>query len=94
MDTMASYPNTPGLLVAHALVNNNTSVCTAPVIKATARDSKKYMKLRNQVTGQRVLPIGYSAAASGARDMTILDYLSSGDTSGSIDFWTVSSSGT
>lgn len=87
---MAKYPNTLGLLVASELINDETTLSATPVIKATVHALKKYMKLRNDATGQRVLPIGYNAATSSARDRTVLDYLSSGGGESSIDFWTVS----
>jgi NADH:ubiquinone oxidoreductase subunit F (NADH-binding) len=86
---MASYPNTLGLLAASETVNNEATLSATPVIKATVRDLKKYMKLKNEVTGQRVLPVGYDAAMSSARDKMILDYLAGGDSESSIDFWTV-----
>jgi hypothetical protein len=90
LDVMASYPNTLGLLASSEIVNNEATLSATPVIKATIRDLKKYMKLKNEITGQRVLPIGYDAATSGVRDQTILGYLAGGDSEGSIDFWTVS----
>lgn len=90
VDVMASCPNTLGILVADMLINNDASVACIPVIAAVVRDLKKYMALKNEETGQRILPIGYSAATIEARDMAILDYLSSGDKGDSIDFWTVS----
>lgn len=48
------------------------------------------MRLKNEVTEQRILPIGYNAATTSARDKTILGYLSFGDESSSIDFWAAS----
>jgi hypothetical protein len=90
LDVMASYPNTLGLLAASEIVNNEATLPATPVIKATVRDLKKYMKLRNEVTGQRVLPVGYDAAMGSARNKMILDYLAGGDSESSIDFWTVS----
>jgi hypothetical protein len=90
LDVMASYPNTLGLLAGSEVVNNEATLAATPVLKATIRELKKYMKLKKETTGQRVLPIGYDAATSGARDQTILDYLAGGDSESSIDFWTVS----
>jgi hypothetical protein len=89
IDVMAAYPNTLGLFVADMLVNNENTISVAPVIKTTIRDVKRYMALRSTTTGQRVLPIGYNAATTGARDKMIMEYFCSGETAGSIDFWTV-----
>ena len=84
---MASFPNTLGLLAANTVINGDTTLPAAPVIRAVVRDLKKYMSMRHRLTGQRVLPIGYNAATTSARDQTILEYLSLGDQA--IDFWTV-----
>jgi hypothetical protein len=90
VDVMASYPNTLGLLAVSGLVNDEATLSATPVIKAIVRDLMKYMKMKNEVTRQRVLLVVYNAATSGVRDKTILDYLTGGDGGSSIDFWTVS----
>jgi hypothetical protein len=78
VDVMASYPNTLGLLAAGGLVNDEATLSATPVIKAIVRDLKKYMKMKNEVTRQRVHPIVYNAAMSGARDK---------NDSGLFDWW-------
>jgi hypothetical protein len=90
VNVMAKYPNTLGLLVASKLVNNQGTEKAAPVAKAVVRDLKRYMGLQNEAFGQRILPIGYDAATVEPRDMTILNYMSLGDSASAIDFWTVS----
>lgn len=90
VDVMAAYPNTLGLFVASNLVNDKDSEKAVPVIKAVVRDVKKYMKLRNETSNQRILPLSYDAATVDDRDTTILSYLSLGDPASAIDFWTVS----
>lgn len=87
---MAVYPNILGIAAASQVINDDASMSAAPVIKAVVRDLKRYIKLKSEICQQRVLPICYDADSTDARDKTILDYLSSGDVSGSIDFWTVS----
>lgn len=90
VDAMAQYPNTLGLVAGHGEINSPRNQRCAPVIKAVVRDLKRYMKLRDEATGQRILPIGYTAATFDLLDMTTLDFLSQGDPASSIDFWTVS----
>lgn len=90
VDVMAVYPNTLGLFVASNLVIDKDSEKAIPVTKAIVRDVKRYMKLRNEVSNQRILPISYDAATIDDRDTTILNYLSLGDPASAIDFWTVS----
>lgn len=87
---MTSFPNTLGLFAGMAVVNNDATIPATAVLKAVVRDLKKYMKLKNEINGQRILPIGYDAAASGARDKQVLDYLTTGDEETSIDFCAVS----
>ena len=90
LDVMAEFPNTLGALAAYkAVIGGITEACT-PVIAAVVRDLKKYMKLKYEATGQRILPIGYCAATTHPRDKMILDYLSSQTEAERIDFWTVS----
>ncbi|KAK3697732.1 hypothetical protein LTR37_017314 [Vermiconidia calcicola] len=88
LDVMAEFPNTLGALAAYkAVIGGITEACT-PVIAAVVRDLKKYMKLKYEATGQRILPIGYCAATTHPRDKMILDYLSSQTEAERIDFWT------
>lgn len=90
VNIMAQYPNTLGLHAGNSIANNASSQRAAPVIKAVVRDLKEYMKLQNAASGQRILPIGYTAATVDLLDTTLLKYLSMGDPATSIDFWTVS----
>lgn len=90
VDMMAQYPNTLGMLAGNEVINGQSSLKCAPVIRAVIRDLKRYMKLRNEANGQRILPIGYTHADVGLMDTTVLDFLSQGDPASSIDFWTVS----
>jgi hypothetical protein len=92
VDMMARYRNTLGLLVANSLINNRTNMSTAPVLKATVRDVKKYMAMKNAASGQRMIPIGYGAQSTNDIDATVLKYMSSGDASTTIDFWAVRTS--
>lgn len=87
---MAEYPNTLGLLAGNGIINSPSNQNAAPIIKAVVRDLKRYMKLQNTATGQRILPIGYTAAGIDLLDTTVLKYLSLGNLANSIDFWTVS----
>jgi hypothetical protein len=86
---MARFPNTLGFLIANSLINNISSEICAPVIRAVVRDLKKYMKLKHQATGQRTLPVGFGGGQYDG-DVKVLNYLTDGDESSSIDFWTVS----
>ncbi|KAJ8117361.1 hypothetical protein OPT61_g1428 [Boeremia exigua] len=88
VDAMAPYPNTLGILAGVGIVNSKSTEKAVPVIKAVVRDLKRYMGLQNAIGGQRILPVGYSAATVEQLDTTSLDYLSLGDPASSIDFWT------
>ena len=90
VDIMAQYPNTLGLLAGNSVINGPRNQRCAPVIKAVVRDLKGYMKIHHEASGQRTLPIGYTAATIDLLDTTALDFLSQGDPASSIDFWTVS----
>lgn len=90
VNVMAKYPNTLGLLAGVAIMNSKANEKAAPVVKAVVRDLKRYMRLQNAASGQRILLIGYAAATVEQLDTTALDYLSLGDPASSIDFWTVS----
>ncbi|EUC42228.1 glycoside hydrolase family 72 protein [Bipolaris oryzae ATCC 44560] len=88
VDIIASFPNTLGILAGNELINNDATLPVAAVLKAVVRDLKIHMKLQNEALGQRMLPIGYNAATSGARDQEVLEYLTAGEHETSIDFWT------
>jgi hypothetical protein len=89
VDALAAFPNTLGVFAASEVVNNEATLVATPVIKAVVRDLKTYMGLRNEVAGQRVLPVGYSGAGT-AQDRIVFEYLTAGDREGAIDFWAVS----
>jgi len=85
---MARFPNTLGFLIASGLINNTSSEICAPVITAVVRDLKKYMKLKYQVIGQRILPVGFGGGQYEG-DLKVLNYLTaSEDESSRIDLWT------
>lgn len=85
---MASFPNTLGFLVADSLINDTFSEICAPVITAVVRDLKKYMNLKHQATGQRILPVGFGEGQYDG-DVKVLNYFAAGDESSRIDFWAV-----
>lgn len=89
IDAMASFPNTLGVHAAHEIVNRDEHLSCMPVIVAVVRDLKRYMKLKHQADGQRVLSIGYGASHHAARAGSILEYLSSRVGMSRIDFFTV-----
>ena len=91
LDAVAGYSNMLGFLAANALVNNQQSASCTPVIAAVVRDLKQYMRLKSRATGHRIVPIGYGAATTDARDRAVFEYLSSGDKVSRIDFWTAGS---
>lgn len=92
-DALAAYPNCLGLIAANEVINDFHSANAAPVIRAVVRDLKRYLRLKHEVTGQRILPVGYSASAVMSLEGSTRDYLAAGDEASRIDFWSVSSFG-
>lgn len=89
-DVLSAHPNCLGLLIGNEIVNDYRSVRALPVMRAAVRDVKKYLKLKNNRTGQRIPPVGYSSADVKMVERDIRDYLSAGDRADRIDFWSVS----
>lgn len=90
IDVLAQYSNTLGIVIADQLINGDDTLKIAPVIRSVSRDVKRYMKMRNEIKSQRILPVAYDAMSFSSRDLTVLEYLTTGDPSTTIDFWTVS----
>lgn len=90
VDCMAAYPNTLGVLVANEVINTHDSTAAASVIRAVTRDIKRYMALAREISEQRVLPVGYSAADVAMFRRSTFDYLTAGSRDESIDFYCVS----
>lgn len=90
VDCMAAYPNTLGVLVANEVINSHDSTAAASVIRAVTRDIKRYMTLAREISEQRVLPVGYSAADVLMFTRRTFDYLTAGSREESIDFYCVS----
>jgi hypothetical protein len=91
LDVMSRYTNTLGVLAANSVVNFAAKEQTIPVIAAVVRDMKQYMKLKAEATGQRILPVGYSASDSQERQLAMLRFLTSPELTDHVDFWTVRS---
>lgn len=90
VDELAKYPNVLGINAADNVVNHDDNESSVSVIAAAVRDLKRYMRLKNKASAQRILPVGYGAATVGERDRRILQFLASEKVG--IDFWPVSRS--
>lgn len=88
---MAAYPNTLGIIVANGVINDVPSTNAASVIRAVARDVKKYMAIAAGISGQRVLPLGVSASSVRHVLMPQFAYMTGGPQDDAIDFFSVGS---
>ncbi|KAL1875471.1 DNA photolyase phr1 [Diaporthe australafricana] len=89
IDCLAAYPNTLGVLVANELINGAPSTTVAPIIRAVTRDVKRYMALAQDASGQRILPVGYSAADVRMYTRPTFDFLTAGSVDDSVDFFCI-----
>lgn len=90
IDCMAQYDNTLGIIVANGALSTIYSTAVAPTIKTVIRDVKKYMSTAQETTGQRQLPIGYSASNGRLILKTTFDYFTAGEKHETVDFFCVS----
>jgi hypothetical protein len=86
---MAQYANTIGIIVANGAMSTIYSTSLAPMIKTVIRDVKKYMATAKEITGQRQLPIGYSASTGRLILRTTFDYFTAGKEEETVDFFCV-----
>lgn len=86
---MSQYSNTLGIIVANGAMSTIYSTALAPMIKTVIRDVKRYMATAKEVTGQRELPIGYSASTSRLILRTTFDYFTAGKDDETVDFFCV-----
>ncbi|KAG7697633.1 hypothetical protein KL930_000312 [Ogataea haglerorum] len=77
VDAFANYTNVLGFFAGNEVVNNEDVLFTAPYIKATVRDLKKYIKARDY----RQIPVGYSAADVASVRLELAEYLNCGNDS-------------
>lgn len=89
-DILSAYPNCIGLIAGNEIINNRNTLRAAPVVRAVVRDLKRYLRLKHAVTGQRILPVGYSAADARGLERPTRDYLAAGEEAERLDFWSVS----
>lgn len=87
IDCMAQYANTLGVLVANGAMSTIYSTSLAPMIKTVIRDVKKYMATAKGITGQRQLPVGYSASTGRLILRTTFDYFTAGKEDETVDFF-------
>lgn len=92
VECMAAYPNTLGLaLTKLMLVHRQTPPSeSAPLMRAAARDVKRYMALASRVCGQRVLPLGFCTEKKGGQTIDEFNYLTEGSPEERVDFFAVS----
>lgn len=88
-DVLAAYPNSLGIIPGITIINDVSTIHAAPVIRAVVRDLKRYLTLKHEVTGQRVLPVGYDAADVRSIERPTREYLAAGAEGSRIDFWAV-----
>lgn len=86
---MAAYNNTLGVVVANEVINSYPSTVAAPVVRAVARDVKRYMAVAAELSGQRVVPVGINSADVPGVIRSQFEYFSAGDEREAIDFFTV-----
>ncbi|KAI1256564.1 hypothetical protein MGN70_001688 [Eutypa lata] len=89
VDCMAAYNNTLGVVVANEVINSYPSTVAAPVVRAVARDVKRYMAVAAELSGQRVVPVGINSADVPGVIRSQFEYFSAGDEREAIDFFTV-----
>jgi len=87
VDCLAAYPNTLGVIVANSVINRAANTTGAAVIRAVARDVKRYMALAAELKGQRVLPVGLSSARVMSFFRDEFKYFTGGDPSEALDFF-------
>jgi hypothetical protein len=85
---MAGFAISLGCLITDHLIDDSRSEGCAPVITAIVRDLKKYMDLRHRAAGQRILSVELRGGKY-KDNLKVVDYLTSGNESSRIDFWTV-----
>ncbi|KAL9114100.1 MAG: hypothetical protein Q9227_001872 [Pyrenula ochraceoflavens] len=89
VNCLARYENVIGVVVANNLVNNVQCSPAAEVVRAAVRDLKYYMARKNQLSGQRVLPIGTSHAPFGDSTESMLQYFTAGSLKERVDFFSI-----
>ncbi|KAI1765204.1 glycoside hydrolase family 72 protein [Hypoxylon sp. FL1150] len=89
VDVMSQYDNTLGFIIANEWIDCLRVTSAAPYLRALTRDVKKYMALMSKL-GQRVLPVGISAADITYLLATQFRYFSAGNKEEAIDFFAFS----
>lgn len=92
VDCMAAYRNTLGVALAKLmLVNRQTPLSeTGPLMRAAARDVKRYMALAAETRSQRVLPLGFCTEKDGGQTIDECNYFAEGSPEEAVDFFAVS----
>ena len=86
VDIYQKYNNTLAFFAGSEVITseNNRSVAAAPYLKATVRDIKSYIALKNY----RSVPVGYAATNDDlAKIVEVADYLNAGPANERVDFF-------
>ncbi|ORY01167.1 hypothetical protein K493DRAFT_278264, partial [Basidiobolus meristosporus CBS 931.73] len=82
VDAFANYSNVLGFFAGNEVVNQVNATPAAPMVKASIRDLKQYMK-----TKERYIPIGYSTSDDATIRVDCGDYFNCGSEDERIDFY-------
>lgn len=87
MDVFSQYDNVLAFFAGNEVINDIPTVKTAPWIKATVRDMRKYSKEKLK----RYIPVGYSAADVAENRIPLAFYLNCGSDEERTDFYAFNS---
>lgn len=82
VDSMHKYPNVLGFIAGNEVTNTVSNVDASPFVKASIRDTKRYLKAMNY----RKIPVGYTGNDDARIRKNIADYFACGDEDSTADF--------
>lgn len=86
VDELGKYENTIGFFAGNEVSNNNSNTEASAYVKAAVRDTKAYIK-KKQDAGGRWMGVGYAANDDAEIRAHIAQYFNCGKEEQAIDFW-------
>ncbi|KAH8811122.1 Glucanosyltransferase [Xylogone sp. PMI_703] len=86
IDEFSQYTNTLCFFASMGLINQPDNTGVAEVIRAVIRDYKFYIRLKHELQGTRIIPVGYSIAEAPEIRLDTVKYFSAGSDEERADF--------
>jgi 1,3-beta-glucanosyltransferase GAS5 len=87
VDAFSKHPSILGIVVSDAVINNSQCMHASSTIRAVVRDVKRYIRLRADIHGTRLVPVGVTSRNWLMITRPLLEYFTAGSPEERVGFY-------